>query len=244
MNSYQYVKWERLRMDNNSLLAKLEGGLVVSCQALDEEPLHSPYIMQKMALAAKLGGAAGIRANGYKDITAIRSEVNLPVIGIVKRDYEDSDIYITATMKEVNEVVKAGASVVAMDATNRLRPDNQTLENFYDEIRKKYPDILLMADISTFEEGVNAAKLGFDIVATTLCGYTDYTKHQTLPNLNLVKSLSEVTDIPIMGEGGYWTPNDIRKAIHLGAFGCIVGSAITRPLEITKRFVNELRRTN
>jgi N-acylglucosamine-6-phosphate 2-epimerase len=244
MKSYQYVKWERLRMDNNSLLAKLKGGLVVSCQALDEEPLHSPYIMQKMALAAKLGGAVGIRANGYEDITAIRSEVDLPVIGIVKRDYEDSEIYITATIKEVDEVVKAGSSVVAMDATDRLRPANQTLESFYREIRKAYPDLLLMADISTFDEGVNAARLGFDIVATTLCGYTDYTKHQALPNLDLVKALSEVMDVPVMGEGGYWTPEDIHKAISLGAFGCIVGSAITRPLEITKRFVNELPRLN
>jgi N-acylglucosamine-6-phosphate 2-epimerase len=230
-------------MNKNTLLASLRGGLVVSCQALVEEPLHSSYIMSKMALAAKLGGAVGIRANSYEDIIAIKKEVDLPVIGIVKRDFEDSEVFITATINEVDEVFRAGAEIIAVDATNRLRPNQQTLESFYFEVREKYPDIMLMADVSTFEEGIKAAELGFDIVATTLSGYTNYTKDYNLPNIQLVKSLSDTLDVPVMAEGGYWTSEDMQNAMLSGAHGCIVGSAITRPMEITKRFVNSLNYT-
>lgn len=227
-------------MDNYKLIEELRGGLVVSCQALAEEPLHSSFIMSKMALAAKSGGAVGIRANGFEDITAIRQEVELPVIGIVKKDYPDSPIYITATMKEVQEVVEAGAEIVAIDGTNRARPNGQLLDDFYSEIRKKYPGVLLMADIATFEEALKASELGFDLIATTLCGYTDYTKEVTLPNTKLVQTLSEQLSTPIMAEGGYWTLEDVEQAMMAGAHGCIIGSAITRPMDITKRFVAKM----
>lgn len=227
-------------MDNYKLIEELRGGLVVSCQALADEPLHSSFIMSKMALAAKRGGAVGIRANGFEDITAIRQEVELPVIGIVKKDYPDSPIYITATMKEVQEVVEAGAEIVAIDGTNRERPNGQSLEEFYVDIRNTYPNVLIMADISTFEEGKKASELGVDLIATTLCGYTDYTKNVTLPNTELVKSLSEQLPTPVMAEGGYWTLEDVEQALMAGAHGCIIGSAITRPMEITKRFVGKI----
>lgn len=227
-------------MDKQSLLEKTKGGLVVSCQALADEPLHSSYIMSKMAVAAELGGAVGIRANGYEDILAIKQEVELPVFGIIKRDYPDSKVYITATMKEIDELVKAGAEIIAVDATDQLRPNGRTLEEFYFEIKEKYPDQLLMADISTLEEGVKAHELGFDLVATTLAGYTSYTKNDALPNVKLVKSLAEVLDIPVMAEGGYWRTEDVEEALLGGAHACIVGSAITRPMEITKRFVSSL----
>lgn len=227
-------------MDKQSLLAKLQGGLVVSCQALADEPLHSSYIMSKMAIAAKLGGAAGIRANGYEDIMAIKQQVKLPVFGIVKRDYPDSKIYITATMKEIDELVAAEVEVIALDATDQLRPNEKTLEEFYFDIKKKYPNQLLMADISTFEEGVKAYELGFDFVATTLAGYTAYTKNEALPNVKLVQSLTEAVNIPVMAEGGYWKAEDLEEALLAGAHSCIVGSAITRPMEITKRFVSSM----
>lgn len=229
-------------MDKQSLIAKLKGGLVVSCQALADEPLHSPFIMSKMAGAAQLGGAVGIRANGYDDITSIKQQVDLPVIGIVKRDYEDSEVYITATLKEIDEVVKAGAEIIAVDATDQLRPDGQSLDDFYSEIRNAFPNLIVMADISTFEEGVKAEELGFDLVATTLSGYTKYTEGIELPNIHLVKSLAEVLDIPVMAEGGYWLAEDLEEAMMAGAYACIVGSAITRPMEITKRFVSSLNK--
>jgi N-acylglucosamine-6-phosphate 2-epimerase len=228
-------------MNKKNILESLKGGLVVSCQALEHEPLHSSYIMSKMALAAKMGGAAGIRANSYEDIAAIKQEVDLPVIGIVKRDYEDSSVFITATMNEVDEVIRAGAEIVALDATVRLRPNQQTLEHFYHEIRKRYPDVLLMADISTFEEGMKASGLGFDLIATTLSGYTEYTRDIQPPNIQLVESLAEKVHVPIMAEGGYWKREDLQRAILAGAYGCIVGSAITRPMDITRHYVDCLQ---
>ncbi|AQU80714.1 N-acetylmannosamine-6-phosphate 2-epimerase [Planococcus faecalis] len=229
-------------MDKQLLLAKLKGGLIVSCQALEDEPLHSSYIMSRLAAAAQEGGAVGIRANGYEDISAIKKSVNLPVIGIVKRDYDDSKVFITATLKEVEEVVKSGAEIIALDATDQLRPNGQRLDEFYVEVRQVFPDVVLMADISTFEEGVKASKLGFDLVATTLSGYTDYTKDHVLPNTDLIKSLAEAIDTPVMAEGGYWKPEELERAMAYGAHACIVGSAITRPREITKRFVASLNK--
>lgn len=227
-------------MDKNTLLSKLKGGLIVSCQALEHEPLHSSFIMSRMALAAKMGGAIGIRANSYQDIVEIKKVVDLPVIGIVKKDYDDSGIYITPTLKEVDEVISAGAEIVALDATNRFRPNKKTLDEFYEEIRTKYPHVILMADISTFQEGMTASELGFDIVATTLSGYTEDTQKVQLPNINLLEKLAKELDIPVMAEGGYWHGDDLRKAIRSGAHACIVGSVITRPMEITRRFVDSI----
>lgn len=229
-------------MDKQSLIEQLKGGLVVSCQALKDEPLHSSFIMSKMAVAAEWGGAVGIRANSYEDITAIKQQVTLPIIGIVKRDYPDSEIYITATIKEVDELVEAGAEIIALDATEQPRPNGQTLEEFFAEIKSKYPGQLLMADISTFEEGLIAEGLGFDLIATTLSGYTAYTKNNALPNIDLVQSLALATDVPVMAEGGYWRTEDVESAVHAGAHACIIGSAITRPMEITKRFVSSLKK--
>ena len=141
----------------NQKVENLKGKLIVSCQALSNEPLHSSFIMGRMALAAKQGGASGIRANTKEDIKEIQSQVDLPIIGIVKRDYDDSDIYITPTMKEIDELMEAKPEIIALDATNRLRPGGVTLKEFYNAVRKKYPEQLLMADCSTLEEAVYAA---------------------------------------------------------------------------------------
>jgi N-acylglucosamine-6-phosphate 2-epimerase len=227
-------------MKKDEILAMIKGGLIVSSQALEDEPLHSSYIMSKMALAAKLGGAVGIRANSGIDIKAIKMEVNLPLIGIVKSIYEDSEVFITPTLKEVDEIVEAGAEIIATDGTHRTRPGGKSLEEFYKEVRKKYPDIMLMADIATFDEGVRASELGFDLIGTTLCGYTSYTRDVVIPNFELLKELACKLDVPIIAEGGIWTPEHLRKAIETGAHAAVVGTAITRPRDITKRFVKEL----
>lgn len=215
-----------------------KGSLIVSCQALSDEPLHGSHIMAKMALAAKQGGAKGIRANSGKDIVAIKDVVDLPVIGIVKQDYDNSPVYITPTMKEVEEVVSAGAEIIAIDATCRPRPDGHSLQQFIDQIRATYPDVLIMADISTYEEGLRSIELGMDIISTTLSGYTEATKDVSLPNFTLLSQLVETTDIPIICEGGIQTPEEFRKALELGAYACVVGSAITRPQLITKKFTD------
>ncbi|MCM0647580.1 N-acetylmannosamine-6-phosphate 2-epimerase [Clostridium swellfunianum] len=224
----------------NKIIEGLKGGIIVSCQALENEPLHSSYIMSRMAYAAKEGGAIGIRANSYEDIAYIKKTVDLPILGIVKRDYEDSEIYITPTMTEVDELVKAKADIIALDATNRIRPNNISLEEFIKEIRSKYDDLLLMADVSTFEEGITAWRLGFDIVSTTLSGYTSYTEKLDGPDFKLIKELSENIDRPVIAEGRIWTREDSAKAINMGAFAVVVGTAVTRPREITERFVKAL----
>ncbi|WP_245799193.1 N-acetylmannosamine-6-phosphate 2-epimerase [Virgibacillus siamensis] len=220
---------------------QLQHGLIVSCQALEDEPLHSSYIMSKMALAAKAGGAVGVRANGGPDIKKIKEEIDLPVIGLVKRNYKNSQVYITPTLKEVKEIVAAGADIIAMDATDRIRPGDHTLEELYAEIRKRFPKLTLMADISTYDEGYSAYQLGFDIVATTLSGNTLETNHHPKPNLQLVDEMVNRFDIPVIAEGGIWEPADLQTAFNDGAFACIIGSAITRPQEITKRFVNHIK---
>lgn len=228
----------------NEILKSIRGGLIVSCQALKEEPLHSSYIMQRMAVAAMQGGAVGIRANTVEDIQAIREEVSLPVIGIIKRVYSDSEVFITPTMKEVEALIAIGAEIVAMDSTSRVRPNGIDLETFFKAVRQRYPDQLFMADCSTFEEGMKAAELGFDIIGTTLHGYTDYTKHTTLPNLGLIRQLVEKTGKPVIAEGGIWTPDQLKEAMDTGVLAAVVGTAITRPREITRRFVSEIEFAN
>ncbi|MGN1007916.1 MAG: N-acetylmannosamine-6-phosphate 2-epimerase, partial [Butyricicoccus sp.] len=146
----------------NENINKLKGRLVVSCQALPHEPLHSSFIMGRMALAAKEGGAAGIRANTKEDIREIQAQVDLPVIGIVKRDYADCDVYITPTLREVEELMEVKPEIIALDATARLRPNGVTLDEFFRELKQRWPDQLWMADCATVEEALHADALGFD----------------------------------------------------------------------------------
>ena len=155
----------------NQKIEQLHGRLIVSCQALPQEPLHSSFIMGRMALAAKQGGALGIRANTKEDIREIQSQVDLPVIGIVKRDYPDSKIYITPTLKEVQELMEVRPEIIALDATDAVRPGGVSLDDFFQQLKEKYPDQLWMADCSTVEEALHADALGFDFIGTTLVGY-------------------------------------------------------------------------
>ena len=221
------------------ILDTIRGGLIVSCQALENEPLHSSYIMQRMAVAAMYGGAVGIRANSVSDILEIRKEVKLPVIGIIKRVYDDSDVYITPSMKEVDELMTVRPEIIALDATKRMRPGKRSLD-FFAEVRAKYPEQIFMADCSTLEEGLNAAKIGFDILGTTLSGYTSYSKGSELPNMELIQQLVESGEKPVIAEGGIWTPEQLKHILGTGVLAAVVGTAITRPMEITKRFVNAI----
>jgi N-acylglucosamine-6-phosphate 2-epimerase len=219
----------------------INGGLIVSCQALECEPLYGSNIMGKMALAAFQGGAVGIRANTYEDIVAIKGNVNLPVIGIVKRDYKDSSIYITPTLKEVKEVAAAGAEIVALDCTLRMRPNGEKLDELLLAIRREFPHLLIMADISTFEEGINAERLGVDIISTTLSGYTEYTLPKDGPDLELIKDLISKVKVPVIAEGKIDTPEQAKQCLDLGAYAIVVGGAITRPKQITERFIKAIK---
>lgn len=221
------------------MLNEVKGKLIISCQALPEEPLHSPFIMGRMALAATQAGASGIRAQSMADILEIKKNTNLPIIGIVKRNYDDSDIYITPTKKEVDELLAVGCEMIALDATNRTRPNGEKIEDLVAYIKSK--GIETMADCSTFEECVEAERIGFDCVSTTLCGYTPYSVNVEGPNIELIKKLVATLKIPVIAEGKVNTPEDLRAVLDAGAYCAVVGGAITRPQNIAKRFVDAIK---
>lgn len=231
-------------MGKEEILNKIKGNLIVSCQALEGEPLYikDNSIMPLMARAAKQGGACAIRTNGIFDIIEIKKETNLPIIGIIKKGYEGYEQYITVTMEEIDQLVKAGTDIIALDCTLRDRVDGRTVKEFIKEIKGKYPEIILMADISNLEEGINAWKAGIDMVGTTLSGYTPYTEKLDEPDFKLIEDLANQIDIPIIAEGRIHRPEQAAKALELGAYSVVVGGAITRPLEITKRFIDAITR--
>ena len=227
----------------NDKVENLKGKLIVSCQALPHEPLHSSFIMGTMALAAKEGGAAGIRANTKEDIAEIQAQVDLPIIGIVKRDYEDSKVYITPTMKEIEELMEVKPEIIALDATVDLKPGGKTLDGFYREIRAAYPEQLLMADCSTVEEALHADELGFDFIGTTLVGYTEQSRGLKIEadDFAIIRQILAKARHRVIAEGNINTPEKARRVIELGAFSVVVGSIITRPQLITKSFAEALK---
>ena len=225
-------------METEDRIKALQGKLIVSCQALPQEPLHSSFIMGRMARAAKEGGAAGIRANTREDIKEIQEVTDLPVIGIVKRDYPDSAVYITPTMKEMDELMEVKPEIVALDATGALRPGNVTLEDFYHQIREKYPDQKLMADCSTIEEAVFADELGFDFIGTTMVGYTPQSQGLKIEenDFEILRTILKKVNHPVIAEGNVNSPEKAKRVIELGSYAVVVGSSITRPQLITKGY--------
>lgn len=226
-------------MTKQELFEQIKGKVIVSCQAVPGEPLYveEKSIMYLMARAAKQAGTPAIRTSSIRDVVAIKEETGLPVIGLVKIQYEGFERYITPTMKEVDALVEAGSDVIALDCTEQKRGDGKTISEFISEVRAKYPEAVLMADISTYEEGVNAWKLGMDIVGTTMSGYTPQSPKLDGPDYELVKKLSEAIDVPVIGEGRVHSPQQAVDMLKAGAFAVVVGGAITRPLEIAQRFI-------
>lgn len=224
-------------------MEKIHNNLIVSCQALEDEPLHSSFIMSKMALAAQMGGAKGIRANSVEDIHAIKNEVNLPIIGIIKKDYVGTDVYITPTMKEVDALVEEGVDIIAMDATIQLRLNDLSLDDFFKAVKEKYPHQLFMADCSTIEEAIHADELGFDFIGTTLVGYTPQSQNLKIENndFEIIKEIVKHVKHPVIGEGNIDTPEKVKRVLELGCYSVVVGSIITRPQIITKRFVDKIK---
>lgn len=221
---------------------QIQWQLIVSCQALEDEPLHSSFIMGRMALAAKQGGAKGIRANTVEDIREIRKNVDLPIIGIIKRDYEDSEIYITPTMREIDELAEVEPEIIALDATFSKRPFGESLSDFYAKIRIKYPDQLLMADCSTMDEIIFADKLGFDYIGTTLVGYTKQSRDIKIEadDFAFISEALDKVNAKLIAEGNINTPQKLKRVMELGVYSTVVGSAITRPQLITKSFTSIL----
>lgn len=229
-------------MTKQEILDAIHGKMIISCQAIPGEPLYleDDSIMYLMARAAKRAGTPAIRTSSIRDVAAIKKETGLPVIGLVKINYPGYDSYITPTMKEVDDLVAVGSDVVALDCTLRKRGDGTTINEFIAQIRQKYPDIILMADISNYEEGINAWKCGVDIVGTTMSGYTDYTSKKDEPDYELMTRLAADIDIPVIGEGKIHYPDQAVKALQTGIWSIVVGGAITRPLEIAQRFMKAI----
>ena len=226
--------------DASALAAKLKHSLIVSCQARPGEPLDYPSILAAMAQSAADNGASAIRANGPDNILAIRDAVSIPIFGIYKRDYPDSPVYITPTLQDAEAIVAAGCDVLTVEATNQPRPAGQSLENFFRALKQHF-DIPIMADVSTYEEGVRAAELGADFVATTMAGYTPYSRQTPGADFDLVRDLAATLAIPVIAEGRIATPDDARKMLEVGAHAVVVGSMITRPGHITAYFVDGMK---
>jgi N-acylglucosamine-6-phosphate 2-epimerase len=216
-------------------------GVIVSVQLDAHEPLHSPQHCALFAQAAEAGGAAAVRAEGIASMQEIRATTRLPLIGCTRDSFSDGWMLVTPDMQAVDRLVKVGADVVALDGTMRARPNGMDGARFIGEVRNRYPGQAILADISTFEEGVRAADMGASALSTVLCGRTKETYEQSLavsPNIDLIYRLATTVGIPVLAEGFIWNTTDATEAVEAGAYGVIVGGAITRPRVITQLFVS------
>ncbi len=226
----------------SELIEKMKGGLVVSCQVQKDDPIYTDDIVVVMAKAAKWAGAVGIRANSPEQIKAIKAQVDLPLIGLYKIWDEHSDVFITPTLQAAAQVIEAGADILALDCTFQINHEGRRAIELLPEVKKAFPDILIFADVSNIEEAKEAVRLGADIVAPTLYGYTKETAHIEGADYRMFaefcRQLNE--DAYVFMEGHIYSPEDAMKCVFLGAHAVVVGSAITRPHLTAKRFVDLL----
>lgn len=219
-------------------IEKLKNQVIISVQAMPNEPLYKEEVLIAMMQSVINGGAKGLRLAGARDVKNAKKLFDVPVIGLTKPDKLPDNwkevVYITPTLKEVDELIEAGADIIATDATNRPRP-KESLEEIISYIKSK--NKLAMADISTFEEGVKARNMGFDVISTTLSGYTQNSRQDLIgPDFDLLEKLTNELDCPVILEGRIWEPKEVDKAFELGAYSVVIGSSVTRPQLITKRF--------
>ena len=231
-------------MKKDQILQHIYKKLIVSCQARVGWAMYGCDIMAAFAKAAEEGGAAAIRATGADNIAKIKEKVKLPVIGINKQWIEGCDVYITPTFASAKEILDVGIEVIALDATARTRPNNETFESIQQQIREQYPDVCVMGEISTLEEAKELIKLQPDFISTTLSGYTKESEGITAVNLELIRQIHAITDIPIIAEGKIKCEEEALKALQAGAYAVVVGTSITRPEIITARYAEKLMEAN
>lgn len=219
------------------MLERIEGQLVVSCQAYPGEPMRSPAIMAAVALAVVQGGAKAVRAQGIEDLRAIRPLVDVPLIGLVKRGSDG--VFITPTVQDALDCVTAGADMVALDGTLRDRPDGRPLCESIEAIHRA--GALVMADCGSLRDAEYSLEAGADCVGTTLAGYTGERPVTLGPDLELLELLVTSVDLPVIAEGRVRNPEDAAACLAAGAHAVVVGTAITHPTRITKAFVERLR---
>ncbi|MBQ1866652.1 MAG: N-acetylmannosamine-6-phosphate 2-epimerase [Bacteroidales bacterium] len=220
----------------------MKGGLIVSCQVQPDDPVYSIDFVVKMAKAAKWGGAVGLRANSPDQIAAIKKEVDLPLIGLWKIWHDDTDVFITPTLEAAKAVWAAGADIIALDCTDQITHEGRPAWELLPVLKKAIPEAPVFADVSNYDEAARAVSLGADIVGPTLYGYTEATKHISEPDFReFARMCRDFKDKAcVIMEGHIYTPEDAMKVLYLGAHSVVVGSAITRPHLITKRFVELL----
>jgi len=226
-------------------IAAVHGGLIVSCHAdeFEDEPQFSAF--KYFVRSAIAGGAAGLRIEGPDRIRNVRSLTKLPIIGFVHGTYENGAPLITPALDDIAKLIDAGADIVAIDSTKRKRPGDIDGFIFFEQARKRF-DIPLWADVASFREGVRAAEMGADVIATTLAGYTPTTSTSDFrtPDYPLIRELASSLTHPVIAEGRIWSPADAVRCLSLGAHAVVVGSAITRPQIITQMFVSEMHQHN
>ena len=224
------------------VIEKLKGGLIVSCQAGPESALHGPIFMGAMAREAERGGAVGLRVDGPADIAAARQMTRLPIMGINKCKFEGFEPYITVTFELAQEAIGAGADLLAMDGTGRPLPNGVSLGQLIERIHRELK-VPVMADVSTREEGIAAARVGADIVATTMSGYTPDSRKPIpyTPDFDLLQDLVGSVGVPVIVEGRVNTPEQLVRCFQLGAHAVCIGGAITNPASITARFVETIK---
>lgn len=227
-------------MKKQELLEKIHKKLIVSCQARVGWAMYGCEIMAAFAKAAEEGGASGIRATGPDNIAKIKERVDLPIIGINKKWIDGCEVYITPSYESAKEILDVGVEIIALDATDRSRPNGETFESIVKQIRENYPEVCIMAEISTIQEAKNILYLEPDFISTTLSGYTEESKSVKSVNIELVKQINEICDIPVIAEGKITTAEEAATVLNAGAYAVVVGTSITRPEIITSRYVQTI----
>lgn len=229
-----------IEKEKKALLDSLKNGLIVSCQTQEDEPIYTEDMVVKMAESAKWGGAVAIRANSPKQISQIKAKVDLPIIGLWKIWHKDTDVFITPTLEAAKAVWEAGADIIALDCTSQVTHEKTIAWDLLPRLKKAIPEAIIFADVSNYDEAKRAIENGADIVAPTLYGYTEETKHIEEPDFReFARMCRDFKDKAyVVMEGHVYTPEDAIKVLYLGAHAVVVGSAITRPHYTTKRFTD------